>query len=147
MDQVAGELSVAPAMCRCQKHRRHSLAHTHTHTPPTSNPQIHKHGYRGEGAPHLQPPPNLMCFHLTLLIHSTHAHTHMDPHAQVYGQTQVNIGFIQACMKNRHTNTHAHMVCSLHLPHSGGAPTCPQISVQGVFWRRKYIINTLDFCN
>lgn len=75
MDQVAGELSVVPAMCRCQKHRRHSLAHTHTYThfpPPT--PQIHKHGYRSKGAPHLQPPPNLMCFHLTLLIHCTHAH-------------------------------------------------------------------------
>lgn len=109
MDQVAGELSVVPAICRCQKHRRHSLAHAHT--PPTSNPQIHKHGYRGEGAPHLQPPPNLMCFHLTLLIHCTHAHTHMEPHAQVYGQTQVNIGFIQACTKtDSQTHTHTYGV-------------------------------------
>lgn len=40
---------------------------------------------------------------------------------------------------NRHTYTHAytHMVCSLHLAYSGGAPTCPQISVKGIFWHRK----------
>lgn len=31
-------------------------------------------GYRSKGAPHLSLPPNLMCFHLTLLIHCTHAH-------------------------------------------------------------------------
>lgn len=73
-------------------------AHSHTHTPPTYNhPPIHIHGYRSKGAPRLQTPPNLMCFHLTLLIHRTHVQTHMEAHAQVYEQTQLNVRFIQAC--------------------------------------------------
>ncbi len=84
---------------------------------------------------------NLMCFHITLPIRSTHAHTHIETHAQVYEQTQVSIRFIHA-----YTKAHTHMVCSLHLSYSGGAPTCPQISAQGKFWHRKYIINTLAFC-
>lgn len=133
MDQVAGALSVVPAMRRCQNHRRHSLAHAHI--PPTSNPQIHKYGYRSEGAPHLQPPPNLMCFHLTLLIHSTHAHTHiwvcilefMNKHEWASNLYQ---------HARKETHKHTHMVCSLHLPYSGRAPTCPWISVQRMFWHR-----------
>lgn len=101
MDQVAGELSVVPAMCWCQKHRRHFLAHTNT--PPTSNPQIQKHGNQSEGAPHLQPPLTLMCFHhLKLLIHCMHAHTHLEAHAQIYEQTQVKTGMHE----NRHTDTY-----------------------------------------
>lgn len=76
--------------------------------------QMHKHGYRSNEAPHIQPPPNLMCFHLTLLIHCTHAYTHMGAHVQVYEQTQVNIRFIQACRKtDTQTHPHTHIWCAV----------------------------------
>lgn len=86
MDQVASELSVVPAMCQCQKHHRHSLAHAHI--PPTSNPQIHKYGYRSKEAPHLQTPPKPQLFSSNI-TYSPQACTltYMDVDAQVYEQT------------------------------------------------------------
>lgn len=80
---------------------------TCTHTSHLQSPEYIYIVIRATESPQTQ--LTLMCFHLTLLIHRTHAQTHMEAHAQVYEQTQVNVRFTQACMK---TDPHTHIWCT-----------------------------------
>lgn len=86
-----------------------------------------------------------MCFHLaiaySLLVCNIHTWKHMLWFMHKLKRTSDLSRLAQK------THKHTHMVCSLQLLYSGGAPTCPRISVQGIFWHRKYIISAQTFCS